>query len=430
VSWAAAEEVSVLKHSSVNCHSPSGVSLRLLVLTINIASLLVLALLGAEPAESQTFTVLHTFLGGVGDGGNPFGGLVRDSAGNVYGTTEDNGAGLFCPLGCGIVFKLDSVGQETVLHNFAGGSKDGSLPYYGDLLLGAAGNLYGTTYQGGAFGAGTVYEVTPTGEEKVIYSFRGRADGGFPWGGLIHDAAGNLYGTTSGRGSGKACAYGCGTVFKLDRAGGFTLLHTFVGGTDGEYPLSRLLRDGAGNLYGTTEQGGGSGCGGAGCGTVFKIDTSGKESILYAFAGPPDGQFPVGGLILDKVGNLYGTTFQGGFNGIGGTVFKVDPTGKETVLYSFNLFGGDAGLPYGGLVRDSAGNLYGATSSGGAAFGGAIFEVNASGVETVLYSFTGGSDGYIPFSDLIRDAAGNLYGTTSEGGDASCFCGVVFQLTP
>jgi uncharacterized repeat protein (TIGR03803 family) len=209
-----------------------------------------------------------------------------------------------------------------VLHNFAGGNQDGALPYYADPLLNASGKFYGTTYQGGTLGAGTVYEFGSAGGEGVIYSFTGGADGRFPWGGLIRDTAGNFYGTTSARGSGKACAYGCGTAFKLDRAGKFTLLHSFAGGTDGAYPLSRLVRDAAGNLYGTTEQGGGSGCGGAGCGTIFKIDSSGKESILYAFAGPPDGQFPIGGLILDGAGNLYGTTIQGGFYGAGGTVIQ------------------------------------------------------------------------------------------------------------
>jgi len=411
-------------------HSPPWYSLRSLGLAASIAFVLALALVGTEPAYPQTLTVLHTFLGGPGDGGNPYGGLTRDKAGNLYGTTEDYGTGLFCPTGCGIAFKVDAQAQETVLHNFAGGGKDGAFPYYGDLLASTTGNLYGTTYQGGAFGAGTVYEINEAGGERVLHNFRGGADGGFPWGGLIHDATGNLYGTTSTRGLGKACAYGCGTVFELDRAGKLTLLHTFAGGADGEYPLSRLVRDAAGNLYGTTEQGGGNGCGGAGCGTVFKIDSSGKESVLHAFAGPPDGQFPVGALILDKVGNLYGTTLQGGFYGNGGTVFKVDPSGEETVLYSFNLSTGDAALPYGGLVLDAAGNLYGATSSGGAAFGGAIFEVNTSGIETVLYSFTGGADGYLPYSDLIRDTAGNIYGTTSEGGDAFCFCGTVFELTP
>jgi uncharacterized repeat protein (TIGR03803 family) len=393
-----------------------------------------LATLAIQSAQAQTLTVLHTFTGGPADGGNPYAGLVRDAAGNLYGTTEDNGAGLFCPNGCGTVFRIDGSGSEKVLYSFVG-SKDGTYPYYGglisdSLISDSAGGFYGTTYEGGAYGAGTVFEVTKNGGEKVLYNFTGKADGGFPWGSLVRDSAGNIYGTTSGRGSGKACPYGCGTVFKLDIHGNETVLHSFTGGTDGEYPLGGLVLDAANDLYGTTEEGGGTGCGGAGCGIVFEIDATGKERVLYAFAGPPDGQFPVATLIRDAVGNLYGTTFQGGFYGTGGTVFKIDSAGKETVLHSFNLGTGDGGIPYGGVVRDEAGNLYGMTSTGGDAFGGTIFEISATGSETVLYSFTGGTDGYIPESGLVRDAMGNLYGTTEQGGNATCFCGTVFEFTP
>jgi uncharacterized repeat protein (TIGR03803 family) len=257
---------------------------------LGLALLLTTATLAVQSTEAQTLTVLHAFTGGVTDGANPFAGLVRDAVGNLYGTTNDSGAGQFCPSGCGTVFSVDPSGTERILYNFAG-NKDGALPYYGSLVHGTAGDLYGTTYEGGGFGAGTIFKLSETGGEKTLYSFRGRADGGFPWAGLIRDSAGNLYGTTSERGSGKLCLYGCGTVFKVDSSGKGTLLHTFIGGADGEYPLGGLVRDAAGNLYGATETGGGSGCGGSGCGTVYKVDATGKETVLYAFTGPPDGNF-------------------------------------------------------------------------------------------------------------------------------------------
>jgi uncharacterized repeat protein (TIGR03803 family) len=390
---------------------------------------LALAVFATQVTQAQTLKVLHTFTGGPMDGGNPYTGLLRDAAGNLYGTTEDDGSGRWCPNGCGTVFRIDANDDEKVLYNLAG-NKDGAYPYYGALISDPGGNFYGTTYEGGAYGAGTVFEVSKNGGEKVLYSFKGGADGGFPWGGLVRDSAGNLYGTTSVRGSGKNCPYACGVVFKLDNLGQETVLHSFNGGADGEYPLAGLALDAAGNLYGTTEEGGGTACGGSGCGIVFEIETTRKERILYAFGGPPDGQFPVSTLIRDGEGNLYGTTFQGGLYGSGGTVFKIDPLGNETVLHSFDLEAGDGGLPYGGLLSDKEGNLYGTTSTGGDAFGGTIFEVSSSGSEAVLYSFTGGTDGYIPEGGLIRDSIGNLYGTTDEGGDVACFCGVVFQFTP
>ena len=256
------------------------------------------------------------------------------------------------------------------------------------------------------------------------------ADGNTPYASVIRHA-GNLYGTTVGGGVSNS-----GVVFKLDPAGNETVLYTFCPNgncVDGISP-NAVIRDKEGNLYGTTTFGGG-----ANSGVVFKLDPTGAETVLYSFAGGADGANPFGSLIRDEAGNLYGTTTAGGPSGQG-TVFKVDPSGSETVLYSFTG-GTDGGFPEAGLVRDEKGNFYGATFFGGLAsppcysFCGVVFKVDTTGVETVLYSFTGGADGLNPAADLMLGKSGNLYGTTAYGGDSdqSCAtgigCGVVFKLT-
>jgi uncharacterized repeat protein (TIGR03803 family) len=215
----------------------------------------------------------------------------------------------------------------------------------------------------------------------------------------------------------------CGTVFKIDPTGHETVLYSFTGSYgDGAGPSSALIMDSAGNLYGTTEAGGLSGIG-----TVFELDTTGHETVLYSFEGTPgDAYLPVSGLIMDSAGNLYGTTYADGFD-LPGMVYKLDTTGHETVLYSFTD-GSDGGNPYAGLIIDNAGNLYGTTGNGGASDVGTVFELDTTGHETVLYSFTGGSDGGNPYAGLIMDNAGNLYGTTGYGGSADV--GVVFELSP
>jgi uncharacterized repeat protein (TIGR03803 family) len=350
---------------------------------------------------------------------------------------------------CGVIFKLDPTDVETVLYGFTGGA-DGDNPLAG-LLRDAAGNLYGTA-GGGTSGNGVVFKLSPSGAEKVLYSFTGGGDGGKPTAGLIEDLAGNLYGTTTYGGIG--CGnYGCGTVFKLIRCGSepsgyeFKVLHRFTGGADGGFPYASLIRDAAGNLYGTTYSGGSSSL----SGTVFKLSPDGTETILHRFTGGADGAFPQAGLIRDSAGNLYGATFAGGLEHsrcgyVGftscGVVFKVSPTDGETVLYSFTG-GGDGAGPVAGLLRDAGGNLYGTTSAGGAKSStcpysqdgscGVVFKLSPTGIETVLHSFTGG-DGSYPLAGLIPDLAGNLYGTTlGGGGNGPCGgvgCGVVFKLTP
>jgi uncharacterized repeat protein (TIGR03803 family) len=247
--------------------------------------------------------VLYRFTGTGGDTAQPFAGVVRDASGNLYGTT------LY--TGFGAIYSVDLTGQEKVLYSFTG--QAGANPY-GSLLLDSKGNVYGTASFGGSFSAGIVFKVDPTGTETVLYSFTGGTDGGYPEAGLIRDAKGNLYGTTSSGGSS-----GAGTVFKLDPSGTETVLYNFTGGADGANPAwGTLLRDSAGNLYGTTSQGGASDFG-----VVFKVDTTGKETVLHAFSGR-DGKTPYGTLVRDKAGNLYGTTYEGGAFG-GGVVFKIAP---------------------------------------------------------------------------------------------------------
>jgi uncharacterized repeat protein (TIGR03803 family) len=385
-----------------------------------IMALVFTLLISIRSVQAQTFSVLYSFTDGA-DGGIPTTGVILDSAGNLYGTTSEGGLGRFdCPFGCGTVFKLDTAGNETVLHSFGETRTDGQTPFYGYLFRDSAGNLYGTTYAGGADGNGTIFRVSPTGKETVV-SFSGGANGGFPYAGLIPDAAGNAYGTTYGRGTG-CLPYGCGTVFKVNRAGKVTVLHNFTNVPDGAYPYAGLARDSAGNLYGTTLEGGANGQG-----AVFKVSSTGQETVLYSFCSQPncaDGAYPYAGLARDSAGNLYGTTLEDGANGQG-TVFELNPTtGQETVLYSFTG-GADGGLPWAGVVRDSAGNLYGTTVLGGTYQEGTVFEMNTTGQETVLYSFSGAEDGCEPFAGLTLDSLGNLYGASSYCGTG----GSVFKIS-
>jgi uncharacterized repeat protein (TIGR03803 family) len=372
------------------------------------------AVVAIQSARAQTFSVLYSFTGNGGTGKSLRGGLVRDAAGNLYGTTYQGG-GFYS----GTVFKVDAAGKLTVLHNFAGGTKDGANPLAG-LIRDAAGSLYGTTYGGGTYNLGAVFKVDTSGKESVLYSFAGSPDGAHPAAGLVQDAAGNFYGTTENGGY-----LGTGTIYKLDKNGTETVLYSFAAGADGAYPEAGLVLDGAGNLYGTTAEGGGPRCyDSLGCGTVFKLDTAGKETVLYSFGGSPDGEYPVAGLLRDNAGNLYGTTSSGGASSFG-TVFKLDTTGKETVLYSF-AGSPDGEHPYAGLVQDAAGDLYGTTSSGGASSLGTVFKLDTTGKESILYSFAQLPDGEYPYVGLVHDTAGNLYGATDEGGLSGL--GTVFKL--
>jgi len=312
----------------------------------------------------------------------------------------------------------------TLLYSFTGGT-DGRTPL-GGVILDAAGNLYGTTSQGGnlacSLGCGTVFKVERAGNETVLYSFAGTGagDGEYPNAALVRDAAGTLYGTTVGGG-----ASGYGTVFKLDTTGKETVLYSFTGtGGDGKSPFAGVVRDGQGNLYGTTQAGGV-----LNYGTVFKLDTTGKETVLYSFAGTGgDGAQPMSGLARDANGNLYGTTNSGGtgIEGGNGVVFKLD-TGRERVLYHFPWTGAKGIHPH-GVVRDTQGNLYGTTVFQGASGWGTVFKLAPTGKLTVLYNFTGSNaDGGDPYAGVARDGQGNLYGTTSAG---ALGYGTVFKITP
>jgi uncharacterized repeat protein (TIGR03803 family) len=220
-----------------------------LVSIVTLALLLSIALATAtQPAQAQTFSVLYAFTGGA-DGGTPYAGLVLDNQGNLYGTTTQGGTGLLgCTLGCGTVFKVDASGNETVLHNFGEATSDGAAPLFGSLVRDGAGNLYGTTSFGGSHDSGTIFRLSTSGKETVI-SFTGGANGGFPYAGLVTDAAGNAYGTTYYRGTG-CLPYGCGTVFKVSSTGKEAVLYSFTGGADGGYLWDGVVRDSAGNLYG------------------------------------------------------------------------------------------------------------------------------------------------------------------------------------
>jgi uncharacterized repeat protein (TIGR03803 family) len=368
-----------------------------------------------------TYSVLYSFGGGSGDGGQPLAGLINVK-GTLYGTTsEGGGTGCQFGVGCGTVFSVTTSGTEAVLHSFKGKPHgDGSYPQAG--LTDVNGTLYGTTFGGGEGKEGTVFSVTPSGTESVLYSFGGSGDGERPWAGLIN-VKGTLYGTTSEGGTYCSSFGGCGTVFTVTTSGTESVLHSFGGSGDGDYPLASLINV-KGTLYGTTSEGSGTGCHGVGCGTVFTVTTSGKEAVLYRFkGGSNDGGTPEAGLLNVK-GTLYGTTALGGAND-DGTVFSVTTSGKETVLHHF---GGsrDGSRPYEGLINIE-GTLYGTTELGGANDDGTVFSITPSGTETVLYSFKGGSgDGAYPYAGLIN-VNGTLYGTTEEGGSSDV--GTVFSLT-
>ncbi len=403
-------------------------SLRSLVGPALIGAGLFMCLLSARGDVANLETVIHSFLGGT-DGLSPEGRLIVDDAGNFYGTT--NGGGTTCSestQGCGTVYTITPGGQVTILYSFLGGS-DGYTPRDG-LLRDSDGNLYGTTSNGGESDLGTAFKLTPDGTKTTLHSFAGGNDGSTPNGDLVSDAAGNLYGTTVNGGTGRGggpCLDGCGTVFKLTPAGQESVLYSFlgVGQSDGAGPSGGLAIDARGNLFGSTFYGGNAACDG-GCGTVFRITPRGRAQLFYSFLGGSDGSGPNGNLILDRAGNLFGTTVAGGRRShLSGTVFKLSRKGAHTVLYSF-ASGTDGNTPVAGVVADSEGNLYGTTTSGGIAYHGTVFKVTPDGQETILHLFEAGADGFLPYSGVTLDGAGKLYGTTIRGG-ASDY-GVVYTV--
>jgi uncharacterized repeat protein (TIGR03803 family) len=425
-------------------------------LTVALAVFTLTTLMTGTRAAAQTETVLYGFNSN-GVGGDYPSGVVFDTAGNLYGTTVYGGSGL-CPLldgGCGTVWELSPNGSggwtKKTLHNFTKNGKDGFFPTTG-LIFDKAGNLYGTTQQGGTHHYGTVYELTPHANgnwtEKILHEFNyNGTDGAYPEAGVVFDTKGNLYGTTYGGGIISCFPFflGCGTVFELSPAteGRWTetILHNFANnGTDGYLPSrGALILDGAGDLYGTTSSGGTDNYG-----TAYELTPTGSgnwtETVLHSFSsGTGDGSFPQGSLTLDGSGNLYGTTVDGGVYGAG-TVFELTPGGggswTETILHSFDptINGTDGSVPSSDLILDSAGNIYG-TAGAGLYSLGVVFELSpAAGgtwTEAILHNFQQtfpGSDGYTPGPMLVFDASGNLYGTTIYGGAEAG--GTVFELTP
>lgn len=392
-----------------------------------------------------TESVLHNFGGNPKDGSDPYDALIFDPAGHLYGTTWSGGHSANCPAGCGTVFQLTrgtrNKWTETVLHSFVSGA-DGANPYAG-LVRDRHGRLYGTTQNGGggpcgSIGCGVVFELTPvTGggwTENVIYSFQGNTDGEAPYGGLVFDKSGNLYGTTflGGQYSGGIAfeltpgsngSWGKGTIYNF---GNTSIL-------DGSGPLSGMAFGPEGKLYGVTHSGGNATCL---CGTVFELTPAGggqwTESVLYNFTDGNDGANPYSVPVFDSKKHLYGTTSQGGaFNG--GSVFSISLGSQlaEKTLYSFTR-GSDGGAPFCGVIFDQSGNLYGTTAAYGSGTGGVVFELkpgsNNQWTETVLYSFPTGDLGAYPYGSLVFGTDGNLYGTTFGGGTGDF--GTVFSVTP
>lgn len=391
----------------------------------------------SQPASGSGYTMLYKFSGGK-DGGAPYSGVVGDASGNLYGTTFNGGSSTGCSgnAGCGVVFKLAADGTESVLWTFSGNS-DGGGP--GSIIRNGKGYIYGVTGWGGSgpyctYGCGAIFKLSPKGSLTTLYAFTGDTDGTGPTG-IVMDSSGNFFGSTRAGGNSDCEGYGCGTVFKLSANGVETVLYRFLDGADGAGP-GPVIMDGSGNLYG--QAGGGSGaCSGGDCGVVFKVTPGGNQTVLYTFKGGSDGNAPIGGLILDEAGNLYGVTEFGGGTGCDllgcGTVFKLGADGVEKVLYAFQG-GNDGGFPYAGLVEDSKGNLYGTTEMEGSAGGGTIFKISAAGKFSLLYSFDFKlNEGARPIAPmLLKD--GNLYGTTSEAGRRQCAkrsgsCGTVFMIT-
>jgi uncharacterized repeat protein (TIGR03803 family) len=394
--------------------------------------LIAVAVLTSQPTQAQTFSVLHNFTG-ADDGSQPYAGVTMDGAGNLYGTTFYGGPGLD-----GAAYELKRVGSEYVvdpLFDFYTGSGVGGTNPVARVVFGPEGLLYGTAQYGGPDGGGTVFKLQPPVEaprtaiyfdtETVLYAFSTGPDGYNPNRGDLLFDQGNIYDTTIS--GGNPC--GCGVVYELSPPGNWsteTVLYSFSG-SDGSMPFSGVISDNAGNLYGTTYSGGLYDFG-----TVYELSPSGSgwtERVIHSFTGGSDGGHPFAGLTFDQAGNLYGATSDYGTSG-GGTVFELSTT--FTVLHSFSGPAGNSCGPAASLFIDSAGNLYDTTSCDGSRGYGSVFKLTPTPTPpwtlTDYHDFTGGSDGSNPFSNVVLDTSGNLYGTASRGGSQTV--GVVWEITP
>jgi uncharacterized repeat protein (TIGR03803 family) len=387
---------------------------------VRLAVLFLATLTATRPALAQTETVLYSFcsLANCADGDGASGALIMDSSGNLYGETDFGGAN-----NQGTIYELSTEGVHTVLYSF---TNDNGLDVFpiGGVVRDSQGNFYGVENEGGAYYLGSVYKVSPNGTQTVLYNFGStRYDGNSPNGSLVMDKRGNLYGTTATGGE-----YGFGTIYGLKPDGTETILYCFnpANGTDGATPYAGLVFDKQGNMYGATNAGGLYNQG-----IVFELSAEGVYTILYTFGtNSSDGKYPDWSLIIDAQGNLYGVTRSGGaFNS--GTAFKLTPgtPWTETILHTFNNTTNDGADPFGTLVIDKQGNLYGATSEGGGVSNlGTVFKLSPTGTETILYDFVGGQTGDTPSGGLLGDSSGNLYGTTLYGGANSY--GVIYKITP
>jgi len=408
----------------------------------NVRVLCLIVALAAPGLRAQTYTVIHNFSGGR-DGATPMAGLTMDRGGNLYGAANFGGnlGGDCGATGCGVVYRLANHNSSwilTPLYSFLGGN-DGMNPQVANILIGPDGALYSSTYYGGGScsdsdrGCGTVFELQPSANachsaicpwmETILHSFDGD-DGQGPVGALVIDQQGNLYGATT-----TGSFQNGGTAYQLLASGGWMemILRDLYG-----YPGSSVSMDHSGNLYGSTFIGMDS------PGTIYQLMPTGSGWIgtdIYDFTGGSDGGYPLAGVILDQAGNLYGATTSGG-SGQGGTVFELTPSGDSwtyNLLYSFTGPSNGATVvgPIGNLAMDAARNLYGTTFADGASGYGAVFKLTPSGQGwsyTSLHDFTGGSDGSYPYSNLVFDNQGNIYGTASGGGAFGL--GVVFQIRP
>ncbi len=383
-------------------------------------------------ALAQTETILHTFTGGA-DGGDPNSTLILDSKGDLYGTTSSGGTAQNC-TGCGTVYEFvrgsNGTWTQTVLYNFGSVTNlaDGLGPQ-GRLTFDSKGNLYGTTVAGGSSFQGVVFELSPgsngTWSETVLYNFAGGTSGGNPFTGVVFDSSGNLYGTASGG------ANGFGLIYELVAGTGGTwtykVLYNFAGNNDGAFPYGALVFDQAGSLYGVCPQGGAHDYG-----VAFKLTagSSGKwtEKVLHVFPGGSAGSNPLGGMIWDSAGNLYGVAAY--------TAFELSPnsngTWTEKTLHSFGG-GSDGASVQSPLAFDKAGNLYGLTYTGGA-HRGTVYELSPTSTgtwsEKILHSFAGdGVDGVFPAGSAVTiDSSGKIYGTSAQGGASKV--GVLFEIVP
>lgn len=430
-----------LRHANrVLCGAPRSPQNRLLAAAAALTLLLAFAVLADEAAHAQNYTVIHNFVGGA-DGAAPMGGLTFDRAGNLYGLANFGGntGGNCGTTGCGVVYKLTKHNSSWVLnalYNFAGGD-DGANPQTASVVFGPDGAIYGSTYYGGGGcpgnGCGTVFKLQPPANvchsvsclwsETLLHAFNG-SDGAGPVGAVIFDSGGNLDGATNNGSFNNG-----GAIYQLNAGGWHELILFHPYG----YPGSSVSIDHAESLYGTTFNGGTNKFG-----SIYQLTQSGSgwlETDLYDFTNGADGSYPIAGVIFDDAGNLYGATASGGA-GNSGTVFKLTKSNGNwsySLLYTFqgpnngNLIAG----PVGNLVMDAGGTLYGTTLVDGAFGFGAVFKLspsNGNWTYTSLHDFTGGSDGGYPYSNLVFDGNGNLYGTASSGGTWGL--GVTFEITP